>query len=130
MLRPREHPPARLQCGDLLDLAQRVLGLTAQLMHQRPAYIRRHHHFGASGVPMAIRVLARPVDVELVMRVFDERDRHALQDKPWYELLDQRRLATTRPSRKSENLHLPPVIDKTRPCGQGRMPGYNYCRNL
>jgi hypothetical protein len=52
-----------------------------------------------------MRILARLVDVELMVRVFYQRHRKAFGAQLWYEPLDERRLAAARPACESENLH-------------------------
>ena len=54
----------------------------AQLVHQRPAHARAHQHLGAAGRAVAVRVLARLIDVERVMGVLDERHRQPARDQP------------------------------------------------
>src|SRR5581483_9894273 len=56
----------------------------------------------AAGVAVAPRVLARPVDVELVVRMLDERDHETARDQARHELLDQGRLAAARPAGEPE----------------------------
>jgi len=55
---------------------------------------------------VAVRVLARLVDVERVVGVLDERDLQPARDEKRDQLLDQRRLAAARPARESEYLHI------------------------
>jgi hypothetical protein len=45
------------------------------------------------------------VDVELVMRVLDDRDALAGESKPRDELLDQRRLARSRVAAEADDVH-------------------------
>src|SRR5712692_6295695 len=94
---------------DALDLLlERGLGLAAQLVHDDPAFLGHHHHLAAAGLAVAIRILARLVDVEAVMRVLDHRYPEASFDEARDELLDQRGLAASRPSRESEYFHPDP----------------------
>src|SRR6185295_20050840 len=54
---------------------------------------------------VAIRVLARLVDVEFMMRVLDQRDGEAKRAEARDQLLDQRCLAAAGPAGESEHLH-------------------------
>ena len=84
----------------------RWLGLPAQLVHKRPAERRCNQHFGAARLSMPPRILAGLVDIEVVMRVLDERNAHAASGELGDEPLDQRRLAAPRPAGEAEQTHL------------------------
>src|SRR5256885_16138651 len=71
---------------------------------------------------MAVRILARLVDVEAVMRVLDHRYPEAAFDEARNELLDQGGLAASRPSGEAEDLH-------TRHCIRASFP-YGYSERL
>src|SRR6266849_5700167 len=94
---------------DALDLLiERGFRLTAQLVHDDPAPVGHDHDLAAAGLAGAVRILARLVDVEAVMRVLDHRNPEAPLDEARNELLDQRGLAASRPSRESEYFHPDP----------------------
>src|ERR1700682_4876148 len=84
---------------------ERKLSGVAQLVHQRPSHGRGDQYLLAACFAMTMRILTRLVDVELMMRVFYERDDQALGAQLRYEPLHERRLAAARPARESENLH-------------------------
>src|SRR5712691_12713399 len=84
------------------------LRLAAQLVHDDPAPVGHDHDLAAAGLAVAVRILARLVDVEAVMRVLDHRNPEAPLDEARNELLDQRGLAASRPSRESEYFHPDP----------------------
>src|SRR5712692_10430537 len=91
---------------DSLDLLlERGFRLAAQLVHDHPALFGHDHHLAAAGFAVAVRVLLGMVDVEAVVRVLDERHLQAALDEARDELLDQRGLAASRPSCKSEYFH-------------------------
>src|SRR3954451_20872585 len=79
----------------------------AQLVHQHRAPRRSDEDLRAAGVAMAIRVLARLVDVERVVGVLDERHAQPSADEARDQLLDERGLAAARPTGKAEDLHYP-----------------------
>jgi hypothetical protein len=54
---------------------------------------------------MFVGILARLIDIEIVMRVFDRLDAEPTREKRRDELDDQRRLAGAAPARKSDNTH-------------------------
>src|SRR6478609_7216745 len=54
---------------------------------------------------MAVRILARLVDVEFVMRMLDQRDGKTERTEARNQLLDQRRLAAAGPAGESEYPH-------------------------
>src|SRR5438477_541350 len=86
---------------------QRRLRGTTQLVHERPALRGAHEHFGAARMAMAIRVLAGLVDVELVMRVLDERHAKPFANRQRDDLLDERGLPAAAVSRDPDDLHAP-----------------------
>src|SRR6266704_1160739 len=103
-----------------LDLVlQRRLRLPAELVHDDPAPVGDDHDLAAAGLAVAVRILARLVDVEAVMRVLDHRYPETAFDEARNELLDQRGLAASRPSGEAEDLH-------TRHCIRASFPrGYS-----
>ena len=54
---------------------------------------------------MPERILTRLVEVELVMRVLDQRHRKPVRDEARDQLLDERRLAAAGPAGESEYAH-------------------------
>jgi hypothetical protein len=54
------------------QVVQRRLG-TAQFVHQRPAPVAQQQHFLAAGFAQAVRILARPVDLDGLVAVLDQR---------------------------------------------------------
>src|SRR5512146_2114893 len=81
------------------------LGCAAQLMHQRPAPIARHHHFTRTGLAVPPGILARLIDVEIVMRVLERRDADAALHERRHQARDQSGFAASAPSCKSEDPH-------------------------
>lgn len=51
---------------------------------------------------MAKRILARMIDIEAVMRMFNERHTHAARREMRNDLLNERGLARARPAREAE----------------------------
>src|SRR4029453_11308407 len=88
-------------------LVQRQFQPPAELVLQCPAHGGRHQHLLATGFAMPERILARLIEIELVMRVLDQRDRQAARDEAWNQLLDKRRLAAAGPAGESEYAHRP-----------------------
>ena len=84
---------------------ERKLRGAAQLVHQRPAHGRCDQYLLAACFAMTMRILARLVDVELMVRVFYQRDHQSFGAQLRYEPLDERRLAAARPAGEPENLH-------------------------
>jgi hypothetical protein len=64
---------------------------------------------------MAPRVLAFVVDVEVVMRVLDDRDALAGQAQANDELLDERRLAGARVAAETDDMHRSSLCGGARP---------------
>ena len=83
-----------------------------QFVHESPAAARRYEHFGATRVPVPVRILARLVDVERVMRVLQQRDRQSLRGEKRNQLLDQRCFAGAGVARKAEDFHGAPVYQQ------------------
>src|SRR3989441_5417436 len=103
---------------DALDLLlQRRLRLAAQLVHDDPAPVGHDHDLAAARLTVAVRILARLVDVEAVMRVLDHRYPETALDETRDELLDQGGLAASRPSGETEDLHVRHCIRASFPGG-------------
>src|SRR6266513_555549 len=99
-----------------LDLIfQRGLRLAAQLVHDDPAYVGHDHDLARARPAVAIRVLTGLIDVEVVVRVLDERHLQASLHEARDEQLDQGGLAASRPSRESEYLHAAIVSGRHSP---------------
>ena len=75
----------------------------------RETTVRRDHDLERAGLSVPPRVLAFVVDVEVVVRVLDDRDALAGQTKAGDELLDQRRLARPRVAAETDHMHRPSV---------------------
>ena len=84
---------------------ERRLGFAAQLVNERPTAARGNDDLTRSGFAMQPRILARPVDVEFVMRMLDRRDFEATPDQDRDDLGDQRRLAGSTPAGETDNAH-------------------------
>jgi hypothetical protein len=54
---------------------------------------------------MAIGILARVVDIKLVMRVLDQRNRQPASFEQLNYLFEQSRFAATRPAGEANNFH-------------------------
>src|SRR5690606_29833238 len=91
-----EQEVARRDAADLL-FERRLLG-ASQLVHEHPAPRGGDEDFGGARLAVPVRVLARNVDVEVVVRVLDQRDAEAAPDEARDQLLDQRGLAASRPA--------------------------------
>src|SRR5712672_23453 len=96
---------------------QRRLRLTAELVDDDPAPVGQDHDLAAAGLAVAVRILARLVDIEAVMRVLDHRYPETALDEARNELLDQGGLAAPRPSGEAENLHARHCIRASFPRG-------------
>src|SRR5258708_32822082 len=96
---------------------QRRLRLTAELVDDDPAPVGHDHDLAAAGLAVAVRILARLVDGEAVMRVLDHRYPETAFDEARDELLDQGGLAASRPSREAEDLHARHCIRASFPLG-------------
>ena len=84
---------------------QRRLGCAAQLVDHRPAPRRGQHHLPCAGLAMAPGVLARLVEIDLVVGVLDGRDAVAGRGQMADQPLDQRGLAVVLPADDPEDLH-------------------------
>ena len=65
-----QHQIARRKLGQ--RLAEFQFRPPPQLVHDRPAVGRCHQNFAATGVPMAVGILARIIDFELMVGVLDQ----------------------------------------------------------
>src|SRR5438874_5719490 len=74
-------------------------------MHQGPAVGRSNQHLGRAGLAMPPGVLAGHVDVELVMRMLDDRDAQAQRVEMRDQPRQQRGLARTAPACKADDFH-------------------------
>src|SRR5689334_18425022 len=74
-------------------------------MHKGPAVRRSNQHLGRARLAMAPGILAGHVDVELVMRMLDDRDAQALRAEMRYQPRQQRGLARTAPACKADDFH-------------------------
>ena len=88
------------------QLRQSRLGGAAQFVHQRPAPGRGDQHLGGAGLAMHPGVLARHVDIELVMGVLDHGDAQAFFEQMRDDALQERGLAGAAPSCEPDHLHL------------------------
>ncbi len=90
-------------------LHQRRLGFAAELVHDRPAPARDDGDFARAGLAVQPGILARLIEIELMMRMFDGRDFQAALDQHRDHAGDQCRLAGTAPARKPDNAHIHPM---------------------
>ena len=95
--------------GALVQLGQhlvhRELRGLLELAHQRQAPVGGNHHLEGPGLPVAPRVLARVVDVEAVVRMFDDRHPQPTPAQAGDELLHQRGFAGPGEPGKAGDLH-------------------------
>src|SRR5690606_20820140 len=70
-----------------------------------PAPGRSHQHLGTAGMAVAEGILARLVDIEGVVRVFDQRHFQVLLHEQRNQFFDQRGFAAAGISGKAENFH-------------------------
>jgi hypothetical protein len=98
-----ERPVAFDELGEQL-VDRRLLG-DRVLADLREATVRCDHDLERAGLSVPPRVLPFVVDVEVVMRVLDDRDALAGKAKAGDELLDQRRLARPRVAAKADDVH-------------------------
>ncbi len=103
---------------DAIDqLLQRLLRLTSQLVHVRPAHAGRQQHLPTSRTPVAVGVLAWHVDVEVVMRPLDQRHFEAASGQQRNDAFDQHGLTAARPAGESKDFHVgswPPAAARPR----------------
>ncbi len=85
--------------------AERGLGLAAQLVDQRPAAGGADQHLGRAGHAVAVRILARLVDIEGVMGVLDRRHREPARDQAGDHLDEERGLAGAAPAGEADDAH-------------------------
>src|SRR5271157_5109688 len=76
-----------------------------QLVHQDPAPAGDDRDFAGAGLAVAPRILARPVDVELMMRIFDGRDLEPTTEQNWNDFGYQRCLACSTPAGETDHAH-------------------------
>src|SRR5450631_434399 len=81
------------------------LGGAAQFMHQGKAPVGGNEHLARARLAMQIRILARLIDVERMMRVLERRDGKAAFTEVGNELDDQTRLARAAPAGKADHPH-------------------------
>src|SRR5512145_3037528 len=74
-------------------------------MHESESSCRADHHLARSGGAVLVAVLARLVDVEIVVRMFHRRDAQAADDDLGDKPDHQRGLAAAAPSCQAEYLH-------------------------
>ena len=101
----QQSPEIRLDRGGGLSGARsgrQVVRFIAQFMHQHPALIGDQHHLGGTGFTMAPGILARPIDIETMMRMLDDRDAQAPGRELRQQVFNQGRLARTGPANDSE----------------------------
>ncbi len=110
-----QHQIAGREAGQVF--VERGFRLITQFMQQRPALRAGEHHLAGPGFAVTVGVLARPVDVEAVVRVLDDRNLQAARGQPWNQLFDQRRLARPGKTGDTENLHCEYLCSK---CIHGR----------
>jgi hypothetical protein len=77
----------------------------AQLAHQYPARAGSEQHLGGTRLAVTKGVLARPIDIEIVMRVLEYRNTQAAGSKARQQLLQQCRLAGTGVAGDTEQSH-------------------------
>ena len=87
------------------ELGQRRLALVAELVHESPAPRARDEHLARARETMRVRVLAGLIDVEVVMRVLQRRDRTTARDQHREDLGEQRGLAAAAPPREADHSH-------------------------
>src|SRR4051812_569133 len=69
---------------------------------------------------MTVGILARPIDVEAVVSVLDQRNTQAALYKPRNDLLDQRRLAAAGPAGETEDAHPGAWVNRLQPAAEHR----------
>src|SRR2546423_15225128 len=74
-------------------------------MHQREAIGRRDQHFGRARRAMRVRILARLVDVEVVMGVLDRRHAPTARSQARDHAREQRGLARAAPAGDADHFH-------------------------
>src|SRR5580658_6972954 len=84
-------------------LGQRRLGLITEFMHNGPAPARHDRYFAGASSALQPGVLARLVDIELVMRMLDGCDLQPALDQHRDYPRDQRRLAGAAPARETDD---------------------------
>ena len=93
-----------LLCGYATTLPHLMLStLFAEAFALRPAYAHSLQLGGATGCAMAIRIRARPVDVDVVMGMLDGRHPPAAAHELGHQTLRQRRLAGVLPAGDPED---------------------------
>lgn len=109
-----QYPVAVGQLRD--ELVDRGLAAHLVLADLRQPAVGSHHHLEGARSPMPPRVLAGVVDIEIVMRMLDDRDALAGKPEPCDQMLDQRGLAGTRIAAEADDLHhcpAPPSAPRT-----------------
>jgi len=87
------------------DFGERQLGCLTQLVNDRPAPARGDCDLARAGLAVQPRILARMVDVEVMVGVLDGRDLEAAPDQRRNDPRDQRRLAGSAPAGKADDAH-------------------------
>src|SRR5262245_19462818 len=84
---------------------ERKLGVSAQLVHERPTVGRADQHLGRPRHPMGMGVLAGLVDVEGVMGVLEGRYLEPAGDDTGDYLGEERGLARAAPAGEADDAH-------------------------
>jgi hypothetical protein len=100
-----QDPVAVGQLGD--ELVHRRRGSHRVLAHLGEAPVRSDDDLERAGLPVPPGILAFVVDVEIVVRVLDDRDALAGQAQPHDQLLDQGGLAGARITAEADDIHRP-----------------------
>src|SRR5690606_32271597 len=87
------------------QFGKRRLGRAAVLGHQRPAPGGGDDHLPRAGLPVAVAVAARLVDVEIPVRMLAGRDREAAAGDFGHQPLDEGGLAGILPAGDAEDPH-------------------------
>jgi hypothetical protein len=88
------------------QVGERRLFVAAQLVHQGPAPAAHQQHFLAAGFAQAVGVLARPVDLDRLVAVLDQRDAKPASHVLGHQPFEQGGLAHAGTAGDAKNLHL------------------------
>ena len=87
------------------DFHERRFRLVPQLMHEGPAPIGDDGDFAGAGLAVQPRILARPIDIEFVMRMLDGRDLEPAPHQNRNDFGQERRLAGSAPAGEANDAH-------------------------
>src|SRR5262245_64969490 len=93
------------RAGLLEQRLERELGVSTQLVHERPTVGRADQHLGRPRHPMGVGVLARLVDVEGMMGVLEGRYLEPAGDDTGNYFGEERGLARAAPAGEADDAH-------------------------